>query len=154
MNRLKSVSSRRRGFSLLEITVVLVLIGVVGSISAAYLRPMAQSYSRGRQLVRTADSGRFGLQRMAQLMSRAQTSSIIAGSDSILFNVHTNATDVVAVSISHDAGLDELLLDGEPLLRGVSGYEVTYSNSLIYNRITFGTASNAPLALTIYPRNQ
>ena len=139
---------------MLKLVTVMVLIGVISAISGVYMAPMVQSYSSGRRMLRTANSSRFGMDRISQLLSRARADSIVlTGSDHIYFSVHTGPSMAQSMRLLHNPSQNSILLDGEPLLRDVDAFTVAYTNGVIFTRIFFGAAPNTPVDLAVYPRN-
>ena len=139
---------------MLELITVMVLIGVISAVSGVYLAPMAQSYSSGRRMLRTANSSRFGMDRISQLMSRARDGSIvIVDSAHINFSVQTGEKTVESMQLRLNRAENRILLNEEPLMRDVDDYTVAYTNGVIVNRIFFSAAPNTPVDLAVYPRN-
>lgn len=141
------------GFTLVELVAVMVLIGIVGSVSGVFLAPMVKSYFSGRNMVRTASTSRFAFDRINQLMSRTAGPTVVAGSKMINFRVQTGDTSTQAMQLRYEAGTGRLLLNNEPLLKGLSDYTVVYTNGAIRNRFVFNAAPDMPVDLIVHPRN-
>lgn len=144
---------KRGGFTLVELITVMVLIGIVGSVSGVFLAPMAKSYISGRNMVRTAGTSRFAFDRLNQLMTRTVGPTVVAAGKMINFRVQTDGKTTQAMQLSYEAGTGRLLLNGEPLLKDLADYSVVYTNGVILNRFVFKAAPGTPVDLILHPRN-
>jgi prepilin-type N-terminal cleavage/methylation domain-containing protein len=113
---------RQIGFSLLELIVVIVVLGIVAGIGATIVRDGLLGYLRGREVTSADWQGRLALERIArELRNAAPTSggvvNIANGScDSNTFAYSTAGSTPISYTISSNT----LLRSGVPLASGVA----------------------------------
>lgn len=116
---------RQPGFTLVELIVVIVVLGVVASMGAVVIRDGMLGYLRGREMTSADWQGRLALERIArELRDIAPSSGGVdhigagsCGSTGFAFS------DIYAASISYTLapGTGTLLRNGQPLADNVSG---------------------------------
>lgn len=150
------------GFSLVELIVVMVVLGIVASMGAVVIRDGMLGYLRGREITSADWQGRLALERIARELRDA--SVIDAGAcDSTTFSY----LDINAATISYTQSTTTLLRNGEPLADNVSGLRFyclqsdgqTYTTtpSAVYyvtvSMIVATTNTSATYRTTVRPRS-
>ena len=164
MNRTRTRLSilRQLGFSLVELIVVIVVLGIVASMGAVVVRDGMLGYLRGREITSADWQGRLALERITRELRDA--AAIAAGScDSSTFAF----SDIDAVPISYTQSTTTLLRNGQPLADNVTGLRFyclqndgqTYSTvpSAVYyitvSMIVSTTNTSAAYRSTVKPRS-
>ncbi len=114
---------RQLGFTLVELIVVIVVLGIVGSMGAVVVRDGMLGYLRGREMTSADWQGRLALERIARELRDIAPSSggvdniaaASCGSASFVFS------DINAAPISYTQSANTLLRNGQPLADNVSG---------------------------------
>ena len=112
---------RQLGFSLIELIVVIVVLGIVASMGAVVVRDGMLGYLRGREITSADWQGRLALERMTRELREIAApnfSNVAATScDSSTFTF----SDIDAVPISYTQSTSTLLRNGQPLADNVTG---------------------------------
>lgn len=112
---------REIGFSLVELIVVIVVLGIVASMGATVVRDGILGYLRGREITNADWQGRLALERMTRELRNIASpnfSNIAAtscGSSTFAFS------DITATQISYTQSTTTLLRNGQPLADNVTG---------------------------------
>jgi prepilin-type N-terminal cleavage/methylation domain-containing protein len=111
---------RQLGFSLVELIVVIVVLGVVASMGAVAVRDGILGYLRGREITSADWQGRLALERITRDLRDAE--EIAAGSCANSTPPFTFAySDINAAPISYTQSTTTLLRNGQPLADNVTG---------------------------------
>lgn len=123
MNRARTRSStlRQLGFSLIELIVVTVVLGIVASMGAVVVRDGMLGYLRGREITSADWQGRLALERMTR-----ELRDVAAPNFSNVAATSCNSTtfafsNIDAVPISYTQSTSTLLRNGQPLADNVTG---------------------------------
>lgn len=112
---------RQLGFSLIELIVVTVVLGIVASMGAVVVRDGMLGYLRGREITSADWQGRLALERMTRelrAVAAPNFSNVAATScDSSTFTF----SDIDAAPISYTQSTTTLLRNGQPLADNVTG---------------------------------
>lgn len=111
---------RQPGFSLVELIVVIVVLGIVASMGAIVVRDGMLGYLRGREITSADWQGRLALERITRELRDA--AAIAAGSCDNSTSPFTFAySDINAVPISYSQSTATLWRNGQPLADNVTG---------------------------------
>jgi prepilin-type N-terminal cleavage/methylation domain-containing protein len=144
MNRVSAryLILRQLGFSLVELIVVIVVLGIVASMGAVVVRDGMLGYLRGREITSADWQGRLALERITRELrdvAAPNYSNIAAascGTSTFAFS------DINAASISYTLNTTTVLRNGQPLADGVS-----YLN---FSCLTSAVQSTATLSAVYY----
>jgi len=114
---------RQRGFSLVELIVVIVVLGIVASMGAIVIRDGMLGYLRGREITGADWQGRLALERITRELRDiaapaggvANIANASCGSSTFVFS------DINATLISYTQSSTTLLRNGQPLADNVAG---------------------------------
>jgi prepilin-type N-terminal cleavage/methylation domain-containing protein len=167
---------RQLGFSLIELIVVIVVLGIVASMGAVVVRNGLLGYLRGREVTSTDWQARLALERITRELrdispSFGGVNNIAAGAcDSSTFTFTTIYPTVYATpAIGYTLNANTLMRNGVPLASNVTGlifhclqndgqtstvtptqvYYVTVSMTIA----TTNTSANVSYRSTVKPRN-
>lgn len=119
--RIRLSNLRQLGFSLIELIVVTVVLGIVASMGAVVVRDGMLGYLRGREITSADWQGRLALERMTRELrdiAAPNFSNVAATScDSSTFAF----SDIDAAPISYTQSTTTLLRNGQPLADNVTG---------------------------------
>lgn len=119
--RIRFPTPRQLGFSLVEVIVVMVVLGIVASMGAMVLRDGILGYLRGREITSADWQGRLALERITRELRDVASpnySNIAAtscGTSTFAFS------DINATPISYTQSTTTLLRNGQPLADNVTG---------------------------------
>jgi len=120
-----------RGFTLMELVVVMVVVGVLSVTIAPFIKVNIDSYIQVRDGKNALQAARIGLNRMVEEMKRIQTSSDIywGFSNSIQFNIPDGNGGTLSINYNLDSHNLELERNNRKLLEGVRAFNLTYFRS-------------------------
>ena len=138
---------RQLGFSLIELTVVTVVLGIVASLGATVMRDGLTGYLRGREISSADWQGRLALERITRdLRNIADPGSIISGCATATFDF----SDVNAARISYTLSTNTLLRNGsQPLASSVTGLRFYCLTSDVQPTIAPGAAATQAYYVTV-----
>ena len=134
--------NKKNGFTLVEIIVTLVLLGIIGAIAGLGIANIARSYITSSQNVDTAQKGTLVLSRLVKELSEVH-SITTATASSITFTRYDNVTDTISVS-----GSTLLLNTTDILTNQVSTFTLTYYTAPQAHTIPAPQAHTMPALLT------
>jgi len=157
---------RPRGFSLVEVIVVIVVLGIVAGMGAIVVRDGMLGYLRGREITSADWQGRLAFERITRELRDVAPpgySSIAAtscGTSTFTFS------DISSTPISYTLSTTTLLRNGQPLADNVSGLrfyclqsdvQPTVTPANVYyitvSMIVSTANTNATYRDTVRPRN-
>jgi prepilin-type N-terminal cleavage/methylation domain-containing protein len=168
MNRASTRLSieRQSGFSLVELIVVIVVLGIVASMGAMVVRDGMLGYLRGREITSADWQGRLALERITRELRDVASpnySNITAtscGTSTFTFS------DISSTPISYTQNTSTLLRNGQPLADNIaalrfyclsSAVQPTATLSAVYyisvSMVVATTNTNATYRDTVKPRN-
>ena len=140
--------SGARGFSLLEMIMVMVVLGIVAAVAAPFLSASFQSYFTGKDISETDWQARVALERMSRelrsVRAPAGSNLIITSASDITFtDVDGNSTCYCMGGVGGCSGaVGELTRNSQPLATGIS--------ALTFSFLTQGGAATAVAANVFY----
>jgi len=117
------IENKKNGFTLIEVIVSLVLLGIIGAIVGMGIANIAKSYFASSKNLDTAQKGTLVLSRLVKELS-AVKSITTATATAITFTRYDNVTDTIAIS-----GANLLLTNNnisDILTDQVSAFTLTY----------------------------
>ena len=115
------LSLRQLGFSLIELIVVIVVLGIVASMGAVVVRDGILGYLRGREITSADWQGRLALERITREL-RAIAAPNSSNIDPASCGTSTfSFVDITATPISYTQSTTTLLRNGQPLADNVTG---------------------------------
>ena len=157
---------RQPGFTLVELIVVIVVLGIIASMGAIVVRDGMLGYLRGREITSADWQARVALERMTRELRDA--AAIAAGSCDNSTSPFTFAySDINAVQISYSLSAATLQRNGQPLADNVTGLHFyclqndgqTYTTTpaavyyVTVSMVVSTTNANATYRSTVRPRN-
>jgi prepilin-type N-terminal cleavage/methylation domain-containing protein len=108
---------RQLGFTLVELIVVIVVLGIVASMGAVVVRDGMLGYLRGREITSSDWQGRLALERITRELRdvAAIASTNACGTSTFTYS------DIDAIPISYTQSTTTLLRNGQPLADNVTG---------------------------------
>lgn len=150
MNRARARLSipRQPGFSLVELIVVIVVLGIVASMGAIVVRDGMLGWLRGREINSADWQGRLALERITrELRNVAPSSGGVANITNASCGSSTFAfSDINAAPISYTQSTTTLLRNGQPLAENVTGLRFYCLQS---NGQTYSTIPSAVYYITV-----
>jgi prepilin-type N-terminal cleavage/methylation domain-containing protein len=153
---------RQLGFSLVELIVVIVVLGIVASMGAIVVRDGMLGYLRGREITSADWQGRLALERMTRELRNA---AAIAPANACGTSTFT-FSDISSTLIVYTQNTTTLLRNGQPLADNVtalrfycltSAVQPTATLSAVYyisvSMVVATTNTNATYRDTVKPRN-
>lgn len=117
--------NKKNGFTLIEIIVVLIVLGIIGSIIGMGIANIAKSYVASGKSLDTAQKGTLVLTRLVKELSAAKSiNAATATASSITFTRIDNVTNTISVTVPN------LLLNNIDILTDqVSSFTLTYCDA-------------------------
>ena len=157
---------RQSGFSLVELIVVIVVLGIVAGMGAMVVRDGMLGWLRGREITSADWQGRLALERITRELRDVASpnySNITAtscGTSSFTFS------DITSTAISYSQNITTLLRNGQPLADNITGLrfycltsavQPTATLSAVYyisvSMVVATTNTSATYRDTVKPRN-
>jgi prepilin-type N-terminal cleavage/methylation domain-containing protein len=111
---------RQPGFTLVELIVVIVVLGIIASMGAIVVRDGMLGYLRGREITSADGQARLALERITRELRDA--AAIAVGScDNSTFPYTFAYSDINAAQISYSLSTSTLQRNGQPLADNVTG---------------------------------
>jgi prepilin-type N-terminal cleavage/methylation domain-containing protein len=169
-----SVIRRNRGFTLIEMIIVIVLMAVVSVIGAGLIEESGRTYSAGRDVTHIGWQGRVALERMeAEIRAIASTASITTWTATALTFTNTSGTSIgytLAAGSVQRTQAPTAAPQPQPLADNVSALGFTYwdrtgaqvvpgvgsVSNIYYVTVTLGITKgdfSSNYRTTVYPRN-
>lgn len=162
------VKNSSRGFTLIEMIIVIVILGIVSVITINLLVSSAKTYAMTVNQKALLDQGKLAIERMCRDIRDAKsiTSPAAGGSDSSITFTRTNATaqdnagDIIIFQISNGTlqRVNKTRGDnpGVVMAESVSAFTVTLDSSSevkLQLTLSLATGENVTLQTKIYPKN-
>ena len=158
------------GFSLLELIMVMVVLGIVAAVAAPFLSASFQSYFTGKDISETDWQARVALERMSRELRsvRAPADLIITSANDITFtDVDGNSTRYCRGTVGGCPGAaGELTRNNQPLATGISALTFSFltrtgavtavAANVFYITVAFTATQNTIIKsfqATVSPRN-
>jgi len=154
---------RSKGFTLIEIIVVIVILCIVSGITIKFLVDSMRIYTMTVNQKTLFDEGKLALERMCRDIRDAGSITPFAGTASSVTFVRTNATVQdgagEAITFRWNGGANPLEKVkggiGYAMASNVTAFDVTNTNNEIQIQLTLSLASgeNVTLQTRVYPKN-
>lgn len=160
------------GFSLLELIMVIVLLGIVSAVGAPFLSAGFQSYFTGRDIAETDGRARVAVERLSRDLRSIRAPSnlnltVTSASDITFFDVDGNSIRYCLGAVGTCPGAaTELMRNGQPLATGISALTFTFLTAtgaatagpanVFYITVAFTATQNSiskSFQTTVSPRN-
>lgn len=146
--RIRHPNLRQPGFSLIELIVVIVVLGIVASMGAVVVRNGMLAYLRGREITSADSQSRLALERIARELRDAAV--IAPGSCS----ASTFAfSDINAAPVSYTLSAATLLRNGQPLADTVAGLRFYCLTSAVQPTATPSAAYYVTVSMVVSTDN-
>ena len=161
---------RTKGFSLFELIMVMVVLGIVAAVSAPFLSASFQSYFIGKDISEIDSQARAALERLSRELRsiRAPTDLTISPTSEVTFtDVDGNAIRYCLGTVAGCPGAaGELMRNSQPLATGISALAFSYltktgtaaaaAANVFYVTVSFTATQNTvskAFTATVSPRN-
>jgi prepilin-type N-terminal cleavage/methylation domain-containing protein len=161
---------RARGFSLIELVMVMVVFGIVAAVAAPVVSSGFQAYFTGRDIAEVDWQARVALERMTRELRamRAPSDLVITAADDIAFvDLDGNTIRYCMGAVGGCAGTaGDLMRNGQPLAIGISNLDFSFLTraavatatpaQVYYVTVAFSATRNATSKAhrtTVSPRN-
>jgi MSHA biogenesis protein MshO len=112
---------REIGFSLVELIVVIVVLGIVASMGATVVRDGILGYLSGREITNADWQGRLALERMTRELRNIASPNISNIAATSCGNSTFAFSDITGTQISYTQSTTTLMRNGQPLADNVTG---------------------------------
>lgn len=163
-------AGRARGFSLIELVLVMVVFGIVAAVAAPVVGSGFQAYFTGRDISEVDWQARVALERMTRELRamRAPSDLVITAAGDIAFvDLDGNTIRYCLGAVGSCAGAaGDLMRNGQPLASGISGLDFSFltrsagptatAAQVYYVTVAFTATRNATSKAhraTVSPRN-
>jgi prepilin-type N-terminal cleavage/methylation domain-containing protein len=142
---------RQPGFSLVELIVVIVVLGIVASMGAMVVRDGMLGWLRGREITSADWQGRLALERITRELRdiAAPNASNIAACGGSTFAF----SDINALPISYALSANTLLRNGQPLADNVSGLNFSCLTSAVQATTTLTDVFYVSVSMVVSTAN-
>jgi len=126
------IKSDEKGFTLIEVIVTLVLVGITTALAGMWIVSVANGYVFAKMNANTVQKGQLAMARLTKEFSAMEPQSVTGESATgITFNrVDIDNTGIpIVVPITVSGSGDQLLLNGNPLTDSVSTFNLNYCNN-------------------------
>lgn len=151
-----------RGFSLFELIMVLVVLGIISAVAAPFLSASFQSYFIGRDIAETDGQARVAIERLSRELRSIRAAAdltITSASDITFVDVDGNSIRYCMGAVGGCPGLiGELTRNTQPLATGITALSFSTLSlaGAVYITVTFTATQNTiskSYQATISPRN-
>jgi len=127
------IKSDEKGFTLIEVIVTLVLVGITTALAGMWIVSVANGYVFAKMNANTVQKGQLAMARLTKELSAMDPQSVtVATGTSITFNRVDLDQSVpplpIAVPITISVSGDQLLLNSKPLTDSVNTFNLNYCN--------------------------
>ncbi len=157
---------RQLGFSLVELIVVIVVLGIVGSMGAIVVRDGMLGYLRGREVTSADWQGRLALERIARELRNVAAPGSASIDPGSCGSSGFSFVDITANQISYTLASGSLQRNGQPLADNVtalafyclqSNVQATTTPAAVYyitvSMVVATANTSAVYRTTVKPRN-
>lgn len=151
--RLHFTTLRQLGFSLMELIVVIVVLGILASVGSTVLRDGFLGYLRGREISSTDWQGRLALERITrELRYLAAPNYSNIGSTSCSSSTFT-FIDITNANISYTQSGTTLMRNGQPLASNVTGLSFSCLKSDVTPTVTLSSVYYITVSMIVATTN-
>jgi prepilin-type N-terminal cleavage/methylation domain-containing protein len=126
---MRVATNHEKGFTLIEVIVTLVLMGIMASLAGMWIVSVANGYVFAKMNASTAQKAQLALTRLTIEFQAIQ--SVDTGNTNgtqIKYSRPSAASSAVLVTVKRSVSGTELLLNDTPLIDGVSAFTLNYCN--------------------------
>jgi prepilin-type N-terminal cleavage/methylation domain-containing protein len=123
--------SKEKGFTLIEVVVTLLLVGITAALAGMWIVNVANGYVFAKMNADTAQKGQLAMTRLAKEFSSIQSveSDTNFTNDTKIKFTRTDFNNPAGVIVTVSKNGDQLLLNGHPLTDSVNKFELAYCDS-------------------------
>lgn len=155
-----------KGFTLIEMVMVIVITGIIVSIVSMFLYVGFQSYFTGAAVTGLANEARVSLSRFSKELQRATSFSNISSPNSVSFTIGSGSSSSNVTYSLSGTSLNRIATSTQPLSKRVSALTIQYYDNnyaetsvltavkAVMVSITFSDGTETiPLITTVFLRN-
>ncbi|NWF91291.1 MAG: prepilin-type N-terminal cleavage/methylation domain-containing protein [Syntrophaceae bacterium] len=157
-------SELERGFTLIEILAVIVILSVVSAITIHFVSDSMRVYTMTKDQKALLEEGRLAMERMCRDIRDANTITGTTASSITFTRVHATGQDVASESITFQRNAGARTLEkvkASPsrtttMAENVSAFAVSYSSSEVQLQLTLdnpATGASVTLQTKVHPKN-
>ncbi len=157
------IKNRQRGFSLVELTLVMIILSIIATIGSQMLGTGFNAYFTGRDMIDAEWQGRYAMQRISRELRDVRSATagdLVIGANQITF------TDNNANVVTYTLAGNTLTRNGQPLADGATNLTFNYiqadgiTNAAVASDVSYISVSlnislngsNYSLRNTLHPR--
>lgn len=124
---MKRVTNKQKGFTLIEVITVLVLVGMIGIGAVTYVIKVTEAQVFTRNNATTIQKGQVAMMQMVKVLTNASMQSISAADvSSISFKSPNKDRETINFTIMRAENTGAITINGKTLTDQVSDFKLTY----------------------------
>lgn len=165
---MQTTNRNQKGFTLLEVIITLILVGVTAVLAGMWIVSVASGYILARENAENVQKGQLALTRLAKEFAAIQSIQAANGTSITFTRADISNPSGVSITVSQSENGDQLLLNGNLLTDNVSAFTLAYCDApdsvscpsswsqtsrIIEITLTLSGAENIPFTHRVVPRN-